>query len=457
MAERTASRLRRALILSVPLTALLAADLVTSTPAAAQDRPRNVLEMLFGPPIERAEPRQQRRQAAPPAQTRSREVRRQRQQPRRSASQPSRSNRQSTSRKARPAAVAPPVAAAVAKSETARDVLVVGDFLAGSLARGLTDSLASNRDVEIVAKANGSSGLVRQDYYDWIGQMPELVRETEADVVVVMLGSNDRQGIGSNAVRSEEWTQQYTQRTVALAEAVKAAGVPLVWVGTPAFQSPRMSEDMVFFNDLYKRAATSVGGEFVDIWGGFTDAAGAYTASGPDPAGQPARLRNSDGITMASAGTAKLAYYAEKPVLRALGLSVDDLLMSLAPQQLPQSDLPTIATPDVAVAAIIETKPVSLTDPSLDGGDQLLGGAPVPVAPTESPRDRLVLSGLAAEAMDGRADAFNWTGKGGAVSPVTQNNAIVSRGSIRLEDLQNAGASAQPVAPPAADAASGTD
>lgn len=451
MAERTAPRLRRALILSVPLTALLAADLFVAAPVLAQDRPRNVLEMLFGPPAGQAEPRQ-RRQAAPPPETRSREIRRQRQQPRRSASQPSRSNRQSSGRATRPAAVAPPAPVVVEKSENARDVLVVGDFLAGSLARGLTDSLAGNRDVEIVARANGSSGLVRQDYYDWIEEMPGLVRETEADIVVVMLGSNDRQAIGSNAVRSEEWTRLYTERTMALAEAVKEAGIPLVWVGTPAFQSPRMSEDMVFFNDLYKRAAGTFGGEFVDIWGGFTDAAGAYTASGPDPAGQPARLRNSDGITMAAAGTAKLAYYAEKPVLRALGLSVDDLLVSLAPQQLPQSDLPTVTTPDVAVAAIVETKPVSLTDPSLDGGDQLLGGAPVPSTPSESPRDRLVLSGLPAQAMDGRADAFNWTGKGAAVSPATQNGAIVSRGSIRLEDLQNGAP-----APAAADTATGTN
>ena len=71
---------------------------------------------------------------------------------------------------------------------------------------------------------------------------------------------------------------------------------------------------MLAFNDIYRTAAESAGGEFVDIWDGFVDENGAFVDNGPDMNGQPVRLRGADGINLSKAGKRKIAFYAEKPL-----------------------------------------------------------------------------------------------------------------------------------------------
>ena len=229
-----------------------------------------------------------------------------------------------------------------------------------------------------------------------------------------MLGGNDRQAIrrpqGSIPVRTQEWTAEYEKRAGALAELVAAAGIPFVWIGQPSYQSDRMAEDMVFLNGIYQKAATAAGGEFVDVWGGFTDAGGSYISSGPDVEGQQRRLRNSDGITMTPAGTAKLAFFVEKPVQRILGLADP----ALAPAA---GDTPGVleAAPKVDPANATRVAPVSFGDPAFDGGDGLLAAPAQRPGPSEtpSPRERLVRSGVASEPGAGRADSFAWPRDGG--------------------------------------------
>ena len=404
--------------------------------AFAQERRRSVLDMLFGTGggSRSAEPpMRERRYLDPPPQPRK-GTRKKADAERPAIKRPRKETRRTAP--AERAKVAPAVVA-LPKNENARVVLVVGDFLAASLAKGLEDAVAENRDVRIVSKSEGSSGLVRQDHYDWTTALPALMDETKPGVVVVMLGINDRQAIegpsGPLAARSPEWTAEYERRVDAIAGTVKKRNVPLVWVGQPPYESDRASADMAFLNDIDRGAVLAADGEFVDIWGGFADAGGNFTSSGPDTEGQPARLRNSDGITMTAAGQAKLAYFAEKPISKILGFNVEDLLVSLAPQQLSATQLPTIVNGANAVA----TAPIAFSDPALDGGDALLGGElGKPAASSSSPRDKLVMAGAAIRPEEGRADDFNWTGKSTAVSPVTQKNAIVARGSTSLDALR---------------------
>lgn len=375
--------------------ALLLTDLAMPAPAAAQEqRPRNLLEMLFGGPRQAEPPRTIRRQQAPRKQSRQRR-----------ATQPSRSQ---ASRAAAPAPVA------VAKAEDARRILVVGDFMAASLARGLTDAFADDPNAQVIGKTNGSSGLVRDDFYDWNGQLPQLIEAEKPQLVVVMLGGNDRQAIrrpqGSIAVRTQEWTAEYEERAGALAGLIAKAGIPFVWIGQPSYQSDRMAEDMVFLNGIYQKSATAAGGEFVDVWGGFTDAGGTYISSGPDVEGQQRRLRNSDGITMTPAGAAKLAFFAHKPIQRLLGLTDPALapVAGAAPGLLE-------AAPKVDPANATRVAPVSFGDPAFDGGDGLLTAPAQRPGPSEtpSPRERLVRSGTAPEPGEGRADSLSWPRDGG--------------------------------------------
>src|SRR5690606_10520623 len=76
---------------------------------------------------------------------------------------------------ARRTAAAAPARAEPEKLENARVVLVIGDFTAGGLAEGLTEAFAEAPGVKIVQRANGSSGLVRDDYYDWFAELPKML------------------------------------------------------------------------------------------------------------------------------------------------------------------------------------------------------------------------------------------------------------------------------------------
>ncbi|MBZ9872169.1 DUF459 domain-containing protein [Mesorhizobium sp. BR1-1-9] len=311
------------------------------------------------------------------------------------------------------------------KAPDARAVLVVGDFMAAGLAEGLDTAFAENTGVRIVVRSNGSSGFVRDDFYNWPEQIKSLIETEKPAAVVVMLGSNDRQPMKVGDVReqprSETWTKEYERRTEAFGKAIATAKVPFLWVGMPAFRVSKMTSDMLAFNDIYRQAAESHGGEFVDIWDGFVDENGAFVTSGPDINGQPVRLRSDDGINMSKAGKRKLAFYTEKPLMKVLGLAAPG---SVAPTAAPAGAPVEAPAPAAAPIVIDRTAPMLLSDPALDGGTELLGAGPPAKANPGLPGEKLVVEGKAPVASPGRADDFAWPPKTNPAAAAGTTTAI---------------------------------
>lgn len=298
----------------------------------------------------------------------------------------------------------------VEKLENAKSVLVVGDFMAGGVAEGLVDAFAGSTDVKIVEKWNGSSGFVRDDYYDWPASLPSILSETKPAVVVIMIGTNDRQqmlvGTNRETVSTPAWTQEYEKRVTAVAQVLKAGGVPIIWVGEPALRSTQMSASMTAFNDIYRKNIEAVGGTFVDIWDGFVDENGIFQQTGVDMNGLPARLRGNDGISFATAGKRKAAFYVEKPLRLLLGDTQTPVMAALPKPSTTGFVGPLLPAPVV----ITRTEPMAINDPALDGGDELLGAAPKPSTsrPIRSVADALMIEGIAPEPKPGRVDDFTW-------------------------------------------------
>ncbi len=365
------ARLFRLILLVVAALAIAAA------PASAEEKrkSRNLFEFLFGGPV-RSE-----QQAKPAAKNKTRKK----------------------SVRTEPAEAA---VAAVEKAASARTVLVVGDFMAGGLAEGLTTVFAGSPDIKVVEKTHGSSGFVRDDVYNWPAEIKALVEAERAAAVVVMLGANDRQqlrsGDGREQLLTEGWTKEYRARTAAFAAAVAESKVPLVWVGLPAFKQKKMLSDMIAFNDLYRQAAEQAGGAFVDIWDGFVDENGAFVMTGPDINGQPVRLRGDDGINLSRAGKRKVAFYVEKPLFKALGIPGASGTVLPAIAALPDA----VQGPGQPVD-IDRTPPISLSDPNLDGGMELLGASLKLPADGRTAAGLLAVEGIAPEPAPGRADDFS--------------------------------------------------
>lgn len=285
----------RFLLVVLPVFAIIAADIGT---AAAQEK-RSLFDVLFG---RKREPVAVQPRSAP------REMRRRVYRQRKPAAK-------QKIRQPAPAAAPQPPSHQVQKAEDAKRVLVIGDFVGSAMAEGLTHAYADNPNVLIIKGTEGSSGFVRQDYYNWPDKVRDLVNKEKPDVVLVMIGANDRQTM-KLPDRSLEygdltWNAYYQIRLDTFASRLQQTGHTWVWFGLPPFKKPQLSESTELFNGLYKTAAEKAGARFVDVWDGFADDNGNFALSGYDINGQTTRLRTNDGVNFTFAGRRKLAFYAE--------------------------------------------------------------------------------------------------------------------------------------------------
>jgi hypothetical protein len=233
-----------------------------------------------------------------------------------------------------------------------------------------------------------------------------MIDQVKPAIVVVMIGSNDRQqmiGDGLNEkFGTDAWYMAYEERVQDFAKLVTDRHIPLLWVGLPSFGSDSMTADVVKLNQIYQSKVTSIGGEFINIWDGFTDENGDFVITGSDINGQQVRLRTADGINMTAAGRRKVAFYVEKSARRLLGDQASPDITRLDTDNAAiNADLPPSE-----VNQPLRTQPISLSDPNLDGGAELLGAAISPASSTQSPRDLLVEKGEMAPAPAGRVDDY---------------------------------------------------
>ena len=370
--------MRQAHIIAAAMLVAFAMMLIAVSSASAQERPRTIFDLLFGQ--KQAQPQRQYEQPKP-----------QRARP----AKPKRAPKAAT-----PAARAVPTAAPrpeinfVEKKLDAKKVLVVGDFIGHGLAEGLDVAYASNPDMRITSRINGSSGFVRDDHFDWPANIGKILDEEKPAAVVVMIGSNDRQAItgkGQNlAARSAEWKAEYQRRVSQFMKEISDKNYPVIWVGQPPFRPRGMSQDMLALNEIYRTTSEKAGGKFVDVWDGFVDEDGNFSETGFDINGQTARLRANDGINTTSAGKRKLAFYAEKPLNALFGDNRgSEQLLPATTKQDPAKPVDRIA-------------PVSLRDINRDNSGVLLGGA---LASRKSDDKK---PSIEQKPAPGRADDFSW-------------------------------------------------
>ncbi|MDH6265698.1 hypothetical protein M2360_001088 [Rhizobium sp. SG_E_25_P2] len=293
------------------------------------------------------------------------------------------------------------------KKADARKIVVIGDFMASGLADGLTAAFAQDPTITVVKETDSASGLVRSDHLDWPKTLSQKIDRHKPSLIVIMLGSNDRQQIdlggATEKFRSEGWDREYQRRVDDLASVAARAKIPFIWAGLPSFQSPSLSADAATLNNIYRTRMEAVGGAFIDIWDGFADESGKYIATGSDINGQPVRLRGSDGVSLTKAGKRKMAFYLEKDIARLLGGdAVSDLV------RLDATGLPLDAAPKTEIHEITALPPISLSDPDLDGSAELLDQTLLPQSAGKTPRDRLIEKGETAPAPVGRVDDYRW-------------------------------------------------
>ena len=117
-------------------------------------------------------------------------------------------------------------------------VLVIGDSLADWLGYGLEEALSDTPEMGVVRRIKAASGLthyeVHGDTFDWSQAIKETLATDKPNVIVVMLGLNDRQ-----PVRERAPAPAHSAQPPQPAQPVTAAGQ----TGTPAPQNPPVAHD----------------------------------------------------------------------------------------------------------------------------------------------------------------------------------------------------------------------
>jgi uncharacterized protein len=191
-------------------------------------------------------------------------------------------------------------------------VLVVGDSVAGDLGYGLARLLSGKRYFSLKIDARTSTGLARNDYFNWPYQLALNIRSYRPTIVVALFGGNDTQGFfvhGRGVLwGTPEWKVQYRRRVSLVMNEVTRSGRPLIWVGMPIVASSDRNSGYRILNRIYQSEAKEHDGvAFVDAWSLFTDWRGRYATYLRAPNGSLERVREGDGFHLSAAGGNRFA------------------------------------------------------------------------------------------------------------------------------------------------------
>lgn len=219
----------------------------------------------------------------------------------------------------------PAIGIRVPTEEAKLRVVVVGD----SLAQGLGPAVAERFDPDVsrvLPLGRQSTGLARQDYFNWQSALRKIEQEFRPDVLFVMLGSNDNQAQvtpdGDDVpVGSVAWVQSYRQRAADFLQEATSNGTHVVWVGIPIVRDHSRWDFYRRVNDIYRETAASDPlATYVNAWQLFQARSGGYAAYLRNERGVLQEMRAGDGLHFTPTGYGYLAREAIRAAAEAFDL-----------------------------------------------------------------------------------------------------------------------------------------
>ena len=204
-------------------------------------------------------------------------------------------------------------------------VAVIGDSLSQGLGPAI-ERWMNPSVVRVLSLGRQSTGLSREDYFNWQAGMRQIVEEFRPDLVFVMLGSNDAQAQISRdgtsiPVGSAQWVEGYRERAADLLREATRAGTHVVWVGIPIVEERQRWDFYRRVNDIYRDTASADPlGTYVDAWTPFEGRDGGYTAFVRNERGDLVEVRASDGVHFTPSGYTFLGRLAIHAADQAFGM-----------------------------------------------------------------------------------------------------------------------------------------
>lgn len=223
-------------------------------------------------------------------------------------------------------------AAEAPETPRSRTVLLLGDSLiVTSFGEHLETLLNEQPGIRAVRRAKSSTGLSRPDFFDWMAVGREEVERHRPDVVVVIMGGNDGQGLTDGKGKAQVqwgasgWTSAYRQRVDTFLELLAAPGRKILWVALPVTGLKNFERKLGVIRPLLREAvAAREDSVHLDTKPFFTDAKGGMLKEARvDGFRKPMRLKMDDGVHFTLAGGRYFASRVFPSVIALLEASED--------------------------------------------------------------------------------------------------------------------------------------
>ncbi|MCU1397779.1 MAG: hypothetical protein JWN62_888 [Acidimicrobiales bacterium] len=246
-------------------------------------------------------------------------------------------------------------------------ILLLGDNTAADLAAPLRSLVDSTGVATLSVDSHVSSGLVRNDFFDWPTHLDQILATVDPDIVIVAIGSNDTQMFPGTTepVGNDAWRTVYAAKVREFMDAVERGGRTVIWVTAPG-QVPVTSTSIQ--NDIVlQQIAARTDIQLVDAWSLFTDTAGNAAADVLDPRdGEFKPIRAYDQYHLNTTGNEILATYLGQQLISDLNERGADSTSA----RVPIAPTTELAPPDQTTVAPItnpSVPPTPATNSSVPG------------------------------------------------------------------------------------------
>lgn len=192
-------------------------------------------------------------------------------------------------------------------------VLLVGDSMGNNLGSGLAYQLERTKGIDFLKRSKGSTGLSNSWFYDWPAELKPMLSRYKPNLVIMMLGANDRQNmkVGGSTVSfgTKKWEAAYRAQVDRITTMVTAAGSYLLWVGLPVMEPKSYGEGMAQLDAIYADQAPRTSGvTYLHIWDYLADNNGQFRSKVRINS-TFTKIRGGDGIHFSSSGMRVLGSY----------------------------------------------------------------------------------------------------------------------------------------------------
>lgn len=197
-------------------------------------------------------------------------------------------------------------------------VLIIGDSMMRVTAHASTLAFEKHAGVEIKSETSLGSGLARLDAYDWMEKVDTLVAEFKPDMSVVWFGTNDNQGMQTDAgiitPDDQAWEVEYARRVGVVMDKLTALkGSQVYWLELPVMRDKNVNAFVDLLNKIAKTEAEKRPAvTFFPTRGLLGRKKDAYSPNVMGPDGKMTVLRDPDGIHLSRPGANRVAEALDK-------------------------------------------------------------------------------------------------------------------------------------------------